>query len=221
MAPSERISVVVMFNHLADAHAAAADLLAAALDEDRPPRPSIDAPPPAWLGTYLEPQTGLSARIEAGENGRARLRYGYPPELLDLQADGSARSDSAQLRLGDGGLWMDRPRENQKSLLRPCAGAPTIDHSGRYRCEELNAELTIVDAGGALYGAFSGFLGQGRMELLDPVGPDVWVLPCLRALDYTPPGDWTLAFARDEAGKVGSVDVGCWLARRLSYARID
>ena len=35
--PSERVSVVVMFNHLADAHDAAVDLLAAVLGEERPP----------------------------------------------------------------------------------------------------------------------------------------------------------------------------------------
>src|SRR5207344_393709 len=35
--PSERVSVVVMFNHLADAHDAAVDLLATVLGEDRPP----------------------------------------------------------------------------------------------------------------------------------------------------------------------------------------
>jgi len=29
--------------------------------------------------------------------------------------------------------------------------------------------------------------------MLEPVGPDVWLLPCPRALDHTPPGDWTLA----------------------------
>jgi D-aminopeptidase len=59
------------------------------------------------------------------------------------------------------------------------------------------------------------------MELLAPVGPDLWALPCPRALDYTPPGDWTLAFGRDDAGRAVRVEVGCWLARRLGYARID
>jgi D-aminopeptidase len=58
------------------------------------------------------------------------------------------------------------------------------------------------------------------MELLTAVGPDVWVLPCPRALDHTPPGDWTLAFQRDGAGRVASVEVGCWLARRLPYTRV-
>jgi D-aminopeptidase len=116
---------------------------------------------------------------------------------------------------------MDRPHENQSSRLQPCDGAPATDIGCRYRCEELDAELTIADAGGALYGGFSGFLGQGRMEMLDAVGPDVWALPCPRALDHTPPGDWTLAFRRDGAGKVAGAEIGCWLARRIRYARID
>ena len=77
--------------------------------------------------------------------------------------------------------------------------------------------MSVVETGGVLYGAFSGFLGQGRMELLDPVGADVWALPCPRALDQTPPGDWTLAFRRDAAGRVVGVTVGCWLARGLAY----
>ena len=114
---------------------------------------------------------------------------------------------------------MDRPQENQSSRLRPCEGAPAKDIAGRFRCDELDAELAVADAGGVLYGGFSGFLGQGRMELLGPVGADVWVLPCPRALDHTPPGDWTLAFRRDGAGRVAGVKVGCWLARRLEYTR--
>jgi D-aminopeptidase len=77
----------------------------------------------------------------------------------------------------------------------------------------------VADTGGVLYGAFSGFLGQGRMEMLDPVGPDVWALPCHRALDHTPPGDWTLAFRRGQADRIEGVEVGCWLARRIPYER--
>jgi len=57
------------------------------------------------------------------------------------------------------------------------------------------------------------------MELLDPIGPDVWALPCPRALDHMPPGDWTLAFRRDAAGRAVGAEVGCWLARRLDYSR--
>lgn len=217
--PSERVSIVVMFNHLSDAHAAAVDVFGAVLDEAPPPVAAL--PVPDWCGAYLEPETGLAARIDAAGDGRVRLRYGHTAERLDLQADGSASGDGGtRLRFGEGGLWMDRPQENHSTRLQPCDGTPARDVAGHYRCAELDAALTVVDAGGVLYGGFSGCLGQGRMELLEPVGPDVWALPCPRALDHTPPGDWTLAFRRDAAGRAAGVQVGCWLARRLEYARV-
>lgn len=216
--PAERVSVVVMFNHLSDAHEAAVDMLAAVLGVERPSSAPA-APLPEWLGAYIEPETGLSVRIDAG-NGRVRVRYGHFPDWLDPQPDGTASNASTRLRPAEGGLWMDRPHENQTTCLRRCDGVPAKDVAGRYRCEELDAELTVVDAGGVLYGGFSGFLGQSRMEMLGLVAGDVWVLPCPRALDHTPPGDWTLAFRRDNAGGVTGVDVGCWLARRLNYVRI-
>ncbi len=219
-APGERLSVVVLFNHLSDARAAALDLLAAALDIARPPYRALDLRPD-WLGAYLDPETGLSARIEPARAGQVRLRFGHSAELLEPRADGSAVGDGVRLRPGPPGLWMERPRDNQQSLLQSLAPTASREIAGRYRCGELQAELTIVDAGGALYGAFSGFLGQGHMEQLDPIGDDVWALPCPRALDHTPPGDWTLAFQRDvSGGPPRAVRVGCWLARGLVYERL-
>ncbi len=219
--PAERVSVVVMFNHMADAHDAAMDLLGAVLGQSEPgPDPTIA--PPGWLGAYVEPETGLAVRIDVTSPGQVRLRYGHHPDEIDVLPDGSAgRGDGSRLRQGEGGLWMDRPRENQSSCLRPLIDVAATDVDGHYHCEELGAALTVTDTGGMLYGAFSGFLGQGRMEMLDPVGADVWVLPCPRALDHTPPGDWTLAFRRDTSGRVAGVEVGCWLARRLAYTRAD
>ena len=215
--PAERVSVVVMFNHLSDAHEAAVDLLAAVLSEDRPPLSGPIAAP-SWCGRYTEPETGLAVRIEPA-GAKLRLRFGHTAELLELNADGSAGSGSTRLHWDGARLHMQRPQENQSTTLVPCDGTALRDVAGRYRCAELEAELTVADAGGALYGGFSGFLGQGRMELLEPIGPDVWMLPCPRALDHTPPGDWTLAFSRDSAGRVEAVTVGCWLARGLVYAR--
>nr|WP_314076124.1 D-aminopeptidase [uncultured Roseococcus sp.] len=217
--PSERVSVVVMFNHFGDAHGAALDLLAATLDETRPAAdPTL--PPPAWLGAYVEPETGLSARIEAVAPGQLLLRFGHSPERLDIAADGSAGNGRTRLRQDGEALWMDRPQENFSTRLLPVHGEPATDLGGRYRCAELGAELTVVETGGTLYGGFSGFLGQGRMELLNPIAPDLWALPCPRALDHTPPGDWTLAFRRGAAGRAVGVEVGCWLARGLRYDRI-
>ena len=102
-------------------------------------------------------------------------------------------------------------------LVAAVLGEAAPDIAGRYHCEELDSELTIADAGGVLYGAFSGFLGQGRMDVLTPLAADLWTLPCPRALDHTPPGDWTLHISRDSAGRAVGVQVGCWLARRLAY----
>jgi len=217
---AERVSVVVLFNHLSDAHGAAVDLLAAVLNVERP-APAEVLTPPAWLGAYLEPQTGLAVRIDLSAENRLRLRFGHAAERLELRPDGSAGNGATRLGLADGGLWMERPGENQRSLLQPCVGDARPDVAGRYHCAELDADLTVVDAGGAIYGAFSGFLGPGRMELLERIGPDVWALPCPRALDHTPPGDWTLRFRRDAAGRVSSATVGCWLARGLPYQRLD
>jgi len=218
--PAERISVVVMFNHFGDAYGAAMDALAAVLDEKRP-KADPAMPVPGWLGAYLEPESGLSVRIEAATAGQVRLRFGHGPELLDVRADGSARSvRGTALHMTGEGLRLERPTENHFAMLVPRSGDANPDVAGRYRCAELDAELTVSDAGGVLYGGFSGFLGQGRMELLDPIGPDVWALPCPRALDHTPPGDWTLSFRRDAGGKTVSVQLGCWLARGLEYERV-
>ncbi len=216
--PSERLSVVVLFNHMADARAAALDIVAAVLGE-AVPKPNPALPAPDWLGAYLDEATGLSARLDVSAPGEVRLRYGHSAERLPLQNDGSAGLDGNRLAAVADGLQMHRPGENAVTLLRPHPGPAASDLSGRYRCAELDAELTIADTGGALYGAVSGMLGQGRMEQLDPIGPDLWALPCARALDHTPPGDWTLRARRDDAGRVTNVLVGCWLARALTYVR--
>ncbi len=214
--PSERVSVVVLFNHMADAQAAAHSLLGAALGAK--PQGTTPAPTPAWLGTYQDPETGLSARIEAAQ-GAVRLRYGGLVETLPLQPDGSAGTTRTRLRATSRGLHMDRPQDNQSTRLAPRSGDAAPDIAGRYHCAELDAEITISDAGGTLYAAFSGFLGVGWMEALQPIGRDLWVLPMPRALDHAPPGDWTLAVRR-QAGRPVALDIGVWLARGLRYRRV-
>lgn len=217
--PAHRISVVVLFNHLSDASAAAMEALAAVLDQETP-RPDPALPPPDWLGSYQEPETGLSVRIDSAGPGSLRLSFGQRPERLNLRADGTAGGALVRLRPTAEGLWMDRRQDNLSSLLRPCPGPAPTDIAGRYRCAEIGAELLVTDEGGVAYGGFSGHLGQGRMELLEPAGRDLWTLPCWRALDHSPPGDWTLAFRRDGVGRVNGLTFGCWLARGLDYARV-
>ncbi len=214
-----RVSVVVMLNHLSDARAAALQL-AAALFGEVAAAPDAALPAPAWLGAYLEPSTGLSARVELARPGELRLCYGHGPELLPLRTDGTAGHTGVRLEpQADGTLRLDRPGENRVAVLEPRAGAADPERlAKRYRCRDYpGATLAIVDAGGALHGAFSGPLGAGRMEPLEPIGPDLWLLPCWRALDHSPPGDWTIAVHRDAGDAVTALTVGCWLARGLRY----
>ena len=205
---------------MSDASSAVIDVLRAMFDEPRRPAPAQPATA-GWLGTYQEPETGLAVRVDMAAAQQVRLRYTQFSELLDLQQDGSARGGGTVLRHAADGLWLDRAQDHQSSCLQPLSAETKPDIAGRYHCAELDAELTVVNAGGALYGGFSGLLGQGRMELLEPVGADHWMLPCPRALDWSPPGDWTLAFQRDGSDRPKQVQVGCWLARRLTYLRLD
>lgn len=210
---AERLSIVVMFNHGADAQAAAHEALGAVLDAAKP-KPDPSLPAPAWLGAYSEAETGLSARIDIAAPGELRLRFGHVPERLRLLPDGSATSGRVTLRHDGEALILDRPGENLRATLQPAAGPSARGIAGRYRCAELDAELIIEDAGGVAYAAFAGPLGRGRMEQLEPIARNLWALPCPRALDVAPPGDWTLAFEGER------ITLGCWLARRLDYTRI-
>ena len=222
---AERISVVVLFNHSADPQAAAHEALGALLGRTKPVADAT-LPAPSWTGAHVEPETGLLARIEAGAPGELRLRFATGPDRLLLAADGSARNARVALIPEGDTLRLERPAENIRTRLVPLpAAAPrtgaVAELTGSYRCAELDAELTIADAGGVAHGAWSGPLGAGRMEQLEPVGADLWVLPCARALDVAPPGDWTLAVRRDDRGRIAGLRVGCWLARDLSCDRGD
>jgi D-aminopeptidase len=220
--PSERISVVVMFNHLADVGAAAGDLFRAALGDEGPASSDVAEIDDGLTGAWIEPETGILTRIARSSDPTLKLRFSQHPERLDAVGDGAASDGETRLSWSDDAPRLSRARDNLTSRLVPVSSSPPrlAGTAGRYRCAELDADLTVADAGGALYGAFSGFLGEGRMERLDPIGGGVWTLPCPRALDHTPPGDWTLVFDRDGAGAATSVRVGCWLARGLVYDRV-
>jgi D-aminopeptidase len=218
-AASERISIVVLFNHMADPRAAALELFAAMMDEPARDNPATH-PDAAMAGRYLDPQTGLAVRVELACAGSARLHYASSPEPLQAGPQGDLLGGQTRLAQTPEGLVMDRPRENvHGQILVPCTGPPKRDIEGQYHCAELEATLTCVEAGGALYGAFSGDLGEGAMQPLVHFGADVWLLPCPRALDYEAPGDWTLRFLRNEKGRPAQVEVGCWLARGLPFLR--
>lgn len=215
--PALRISVVMLFNHMADPRKAAMDVLAALLDA--PETEPAGGANPDVVGRYHEPETNLAVTIDKVDEGQVRLHYATAAETLSPSGSNFAAGTTV-LRPDADGLWLDRATDHQSSLLAPATGEAPRDIEGVFHSAELDAHLTCISAGGALYGAFSGFLGQGAMQALIPFSADTWLLPCPRALDLGAPGDWTLRFRRDAARKIIGVDVGCWLARHVAYERV-
>jgi D-aminopeptidase len=215
-ARAARLSVVVIFNHEASAHAAAEALMLAALNA---PSPTPAPIPDGWDGQWMAPN-GLLVRLQSGRR-EARLSYATGDETLTLAPTGALTASGVVLKQGADGMTMTRTGDNSSVTLVPL---PLIDRAdgteiaGRYHSAELDAELEIVARGGGVYARFSGMLGQGRMERMAPAAPDVWTLATRRSMDAPAPGDWTVTVARQD-GKVSGLTLGCWLAREIPYRR--
>jgi len=217
-AADARLSVVVLFNHEASAFGAASAVLSAAMGVEPPPVQDGEAGP-GWEGTYFDGQNGLVLRVEPDRKGRLIAHYSGGAEILRITAEGVATSDSMTLERTDAGLQIVRPGERYHALATPLSGEARTDIAGAYHCDELSADLHIHQTGGGFYACTSGFLGQGPMQPLFAVGPDTWVMPCQRSMDAPAPGDWTVRFVRGTEGRIVGIELGCWLARHISYRR--
>ena len=216
-ARAARLSVVVMFNHEADAHGAVQYLIEAAMGH----KPGVEVPiPDGWDGQWIGPN-GLLTRLESGRN-HADLHHSGGADRLVLAADGTLAAPGVVLARGPQGVTMARADDNTHATLTPLAVLDSADGAaiaGNYHSDELGAELEIVARGGGVYARFTGLLGAGRMERMAPAGPDVWTVATRRSMDAPAPGDWTLVVARDGKGQVGGLTLGCWLAREVVYRR--
>lgn len=212
-----RLSVVVLLNHEADAHSAAFALAKAALGlRDAAASPLRGD----WGGVWISPETGLLARLEP-QRDTVLLRYATSPESLPETAEGELATPAVQITREGEALRMRRPQENFDDLLLPVAPGrgQAAALAGRYHSEELDADMVIETRDGAAHVWFGGMLGQGRVELLQPVTPDHWVVMTRRSMDAPAPGDWTLSLVRDAAGAVTGARLGCWLAREIDYRK--
>lgn len=213
-----RLSVVVLFNHHGDAYGAAQRILRAALGLPHPvPQPLRQR----WTGQWISAETGLLARLESGYDA-ATLRFGTSPEALSETAEGSLASTATTIDREGDDIVMRRPSENHAERLTPVPPAPAVADpqiAGRYRSAELAADIVVECRDGGTYLTAEGFLGTGRPEIVQPIGPDLWLVVTRRSMDAPAPGDWTLKAVRDEAGAIAGLTLGCWLARGIDYAR--
>jgi len=217
-AASHRLSVVVMFNHEADAHGAALSLMRAALGKPDV-SPKAVAADPAWAGSYLEPVSGLGLTVTV-HGSRVKASLGGGAEVLPFGEGGIASSSGMTLTREGEGLRIDRPGDNLTGVAQRLEGVPRADIAGRYWSEETESLLEIEPSGRAFAGRFDGFLGRGPMHAIHPVAGDVWKLATPRSMDAPSPGDWTLRVRRGADGGVASVTLGCWLARNVAFSRI-
>jgi D-aminopeptidase len=215
---SERLSVVVMLNHQADAHGAAVGLIEAALG--LPAAPHVPCPPD-WSGLAMDDMQGLLVRMTPGPQGLT-LSYGSDESLLQVTGDDQAAGGGVHLQRSATGLVLRREEENLTLTARPVPAVTKAEGgplAGRYWSAEMDAELLITHRYGATFAGFQGMLGQGPMERMHPVAADIWVISTRRSMDAPAPGDWTVQIQRAPDGTVSGVVLGCWLARGISYRR--
>ncbi len=216
-AAAARLSVVVMFNHEANAHAAATFLLEAALGV--PPAPA--RAPEGWTGLWLDRDNGLALRTEADATG-ITLRYGTSAARLTMAEDGAAEAPGLHLQQTGEALIMRREAENltvRADRLEPLDWADGGAIAGRYWSAELEAHLILAAQDGTAFAGFDGMLGAGPMERMYPLARDLWIITTRRSMDAAPPGDWTVQVHRDGTGAVEGLTVGCWLARNIRYVK--
>jgi D-aminopeptidase len=219
-AADERLSVVVMFNHDTRTFSAAAALIDAALGRDT----RIETiRPEGWDGLWLDEEQGLVVRT-VQDASDVKLYYAPSPARLAVLTDGIARSQALSLHKQDGSLVMHRDSENLHVIARPITPLEWADGTGiagRYWSEELEAYLEIEARDGATYAVFEGTLGTGPMERMYASAEDIWIITTRRSIDAAPPGDWTVRVNRDTTATITSLTVGCWLARKITYQRVQ
>jgi D-aminopeptidase len=218
-AAAHRLSVVVLFNHQANAREAAFDVLRGALRQKQRAKPDV-AYDESWSGSYHDPETDLLLDLTAGrKSGQVSARFTTDAEMLDLVDENEAASDGMKLRREGNALHVTRLVDNLSAIMTRVTGARPADVTGTFHSTELEADFHVVTQGSAYFGSFEGFLGKGAAQPIYPVGGDIWRLPCQRSMDAPAPGDWTLHFERDANSRIKAVTVGCWLARKVRFER--
>ncbi|KAJ6785794.1 hypothetical protein PWT90_06927 [Aphanocladium album] len=223
-APEARVSVVALLN---EEHAKAGVvcdyIIERLLGVEDAKFPAVE-PNSAFVGTYLDPESDLAVVIGKGE-AAGKLSFGYHRAAVDLtpvEANKAASKDVTVV-LDSDAIEVTLPKDNRKFRAnRVPVTKPRAEFSalhGSYRCDEIDSIFHCSGTDGMLYGSFDGFLGKGPIHLLRPLGEDVFALACPRAMDSSPPGDWTVVARRDTSGNVSGVTIGCWLARKLEFVR--
>lgn len=220
-APSERLSVVVMFNHEGDVEMVSTLMLEQLLGSAKNPDSTI-TPDSNWFGIFFDEQAQLAHEVKNGEKGKVSIDG--EPLLLTGPNQAQSRSMDKSASIHGDILSMDVVTDNRrveaKRVVTNMQDVRQTDYTGVFHNEEGNSTFCCTGTGDLLYGFFDGFLGQGPAHLMRYLGQDIWYLADPRGLDAPAPGDWTVVFERGHHhGSIVGVTVGCWLARKLKFVK--
>ncbi|KAJ5159797.1 D-aminopeptidase [Penicillium canariense] len=223
--PQEHLSVVVLFNHEADASEAVNDILRGVLSRPNPEMAPVDSAA-EWIGVFLDEATQLAITVVKGSQvGEVLITYAEHLEAAPLKlTDAKNGRTSSMIASIDGDiLRIHRLAENRKLEAQRLTPQDTSLRDpalpGDYYCAEVDSTFHCTGSAGMLYGSFDGYLGQGIVTPMRYLGNDVWALTCPRGLDASAPGDWTVVFHRDENSSIVGFKIGCWLARGLDFVK--
>ena len=113
------------------------------------------------------------------------------------------RLDIHERQFGWRGKFVRMPDSDDRATLGGMA----------FRCALLRSMIAFADDGSTL--CISGPAGQSDIYPVRPLGKHVVAFDCLRALDETPPGRFTIQISEDRR----KIEVGCFMARGLVFVR--
>ena len=231
--PTERLSVIALFNNLAEAGDLARRVADAYLPgEPRRPRRPFEPPDDdaaiECCGFYLDRDTGKGFEILVEDGALTLNAMGHKTGLI---ADGAC---SYVCRGGDVRLTFvshDVPvveirdfRANYRAQLARSRLDPSVHdprpYLGRFQCAELHSTIELDRDGDAVLARVKGPLGEVEGWPLRPVSEDVLLMECQRSLDYKPPGAFVLWLRRDPGGRASELTASCGLAFGTRFERV-
>lgn len=186
--PESRSAALILFNHMTDPGPPAFELL------------SGGDP----LGKTSE-KTTVSPWLFAPKEGLAAHRHG---DHLSCGSQTWTLGHDAALRPEDAGCRFTVPRDNVDILFEPAPPGPHPARQGHFTSRALASEIILKDDV-----TFVGPLGRSQSYEVTWVRDDIAVLDCPRALDYDPPGQFTLSFDDD------GLRLGCWSFQNVRFER--
>ncbi|MEM6834136.1 MAG: serine hydrolase [Pseudomonadota bacterium] len=212
--PSTGTGVVLFHNHMADPAPPAQALLDIAVNAPRPAEDTgVDGPEIAHETAHettqvlYDDRAGLAATATQ-KGGEMTVRCGSQSWTF---VDGDLRSetnDGGRFNPQNGSFHMTLARDNVSMQLRPLS-QKTQPRLGTYRSDILESDIVIDETL-----RFIGPLGTSEPYSIKWLYDDLALVDCVRALDYDPPGQFTLAF--DEAG----LRLGCWSFQNIRFDKV-